>query len=183
MLRKILPWNGKVQRVAEDPALDIKVAEKRVLALTLRAGLIWNNTPFVHVWVNEQGIFCHHNSYSAGEQFFEFLCSIGVLLPERGAYRLAIRLDALPGYASFLINDGLEISRVIDALVCLGGEGWLKTTREPFEPNCYGDGADDAHFDTRQLMADLAVLGYAEKIDNFYQWTDRMEPHLKANLF
>lgn len=164
------------------PALEIKTTEKRVLALTLRAGLIWNNTPFVQVWVNDEGIFCHHNSYSAGEQFFEFLCSIGVLLPERQAYRLAIRLDALPGYASFLIDDGLEISRVIDALVCLGGEGWLKTTREPFEPNNYESSFND-HFDTRQLMADLVLLGYAEKMGNFYRWTDRMEPHLKANLF
>lgn len=174
----------KAPKLANDSArltVDPVAAEKRIVELTLRAGLLWNNGPLVDVWVTDKGIFCHHNSMSAGEHFFEFLLSVGVVVPEQGVYRLAVRLDALQGYASFLVDSGLHISRTIDALVCLGGEGWLKTTRDPFEPTYYGDDTDA--FDTRQLMADLACLGYAEKVGNSYRWSGLMEPHLKAHHY
>jgi hypothetical protein len=171
---------------------DILECERRVAYFVLRAGLFWNNGPIVQKWVDEEGIFYHHSCMSAGEDFFEFLCSVGVLINEVKRHRLVVRPDAIAGYAGYLINRGVNIEVFIDALVCVGGEaGWLETSRKPFKANFY-EGSDA--FDCRQLMIDLVKLGYAEKVDmaalghaetkeDFYKWSAKMIPILEANFF
>lgn len=119
---------------------------------------------------------------SAGEKLFEFLESVGVILEDgRRGYRLAIRLDAVNLYADYLVTKGLEIETVMDALVNVGGESWLETSREPFAAAFYENNDGTTSFDCRQLMIDLVSLGYASKIGEMYIWTPKMEPALKAN--
>ena len=157
--------------------------QKRVLTFLLKAGLFWNNNAIVQAWVEEDGIYYHHNSISAGEEFFEFLRSIGVLVPAgRKSHRLAIRQDAVAGFADFTIERGIDIALVIEALVCLGGyAGWLPTTRGSFDAKFYENSDGTTSFDTRSLMSDLLSLEYAERASGRYRWSSAMEPALKAN--
>jgi hypothetical protein len=158
------------------------VIHKRVTRFLLQAGLFWNNGPISDGHVCQDGLFYWHNSMSAGEQFYRFMESIGVLLRDgRRGFRLAIREDAVDLYADYLIEKGLEIETVIDALVCVGGESWLETTREPFPANFYDNQDGTASFDCRQLMLDLVSLEYAELEDGLYVWTSKMESVLKAH--
>lgn len=106
-----------------EPDFDLVIATKRVAAFVLQAGLFWNNRAAgVYGYIAENGLFYHHSCMSAGEDFFEFLESIGVLLQEKGGHRLAIRPDAILGYAAYLVDQGRSIDIFIDALVCIGGE-------------------------------------------------------------
>ncbi|PAX06294.1 hypothetical protein [Sphingomonas lenta] len=160
----------------EDKALN-----KRVLTFILRAGLFWNNQPYVESWVGEDGIFYHHGSLSAGEHFFQFLRSIGVLFDEGRRHRFVIRSDAISHYADFLIDSGFEIERAVDALVAVGGETWLCTSRESFQAKYYDEPEGSGPFDLRPLMRDLARLGYAHESNGQYRWSPTMEPILKAH--
>jgi len=157
--------------------------KKRVTRLVLQASLLWNNGGTgIGSFLAEDGIFFWHNSMSAGEKQFGFLESIGVLLHDgRRGYRLAIRLDAINLYADYLVTKGLEIETVIDALVNIGGESWLETTRKPFAAGFYEHDDGTTSFDCRQLMLDLVSLGYACKVGDMYAWTPKMVPILKAN--
>ena len=158
------------------------LAQKRVLAFTLKSGLLWNNQPYLEQFIGEDGLF-YSSLYSAGEHFITFLHSIGVLVRDGGRSRLALRPDAIIGYAIHLIETGLDFSKVIDALVCLSGESWLPTSREPFKPTYYPDQPNPQYFDTRLLFADLAFLGYVERVDERFRWTALIEPAMKAHHF
>jgi hypothetical protein len=81
------------------------------------------------------------------------------------------------------VNKGLAIDAVIDALVCVGGESWLPTSREPFAAKFYNNADGTTDFDCRQLMTDLTNLGYASKEGELYRWSPAMEPFLRANYF
>ncbi len=159
--------------------------KKRVTQFVLTASLFWNNTGIgVYSFVNEKGIFFWHGSMSAGEKLFKFFESVGVLLSDgRQGYRLAIRLDAVNLYAEYLVSSGLEVEAVMDALVNVGGDSWLETSREPFAAKFYENDDGTTSCDCRQLMVDLVSLGYASKVGDMYIWTPKMEPILKANYY
>ena len=94
-----------------------------------------------------------------------------------------IREDAVDLYADYLVENGLKIESVIDALVCVGGESWLETTRNPFPASYYENRDGTTSFDCRELMIDLVSLGYAKTKDDLFVWTSKIEPMLKANYY
>lgn len=168
-------WNNTENSVSNLNCDDQTVAQKGVLAFTLRAALFWNNGPHVHSFVQQDGIFYHHNSLSAGERLFAFLEAVGVFIVSgRRGHKLAIRADALEGYANHLIDRGVRFEEVIRALVLLGGDGWLPTSQGPFEPKFYDNNDGTFCFDIRPLLQNLVKLGYARVVGNQYEWTPKM---------
>ena len=161
-----------------------RIIEKRITSFLLKAGLFWNNGPIGYGHIHQDGLFYWHNAMSAGEKFYSFMQSIGVLLPDgRRGFRLVIREDAVDLYADYLVENGLKIESVIDALVCVGGESWLETTRNPFPASYYENRDGTTSFDCRELMIDLVSLGYAKTKDDLFVWTSKIEPMLKANYY
>lgn len=172
--------NTSTDKEVSDPLLF----EKRLTRFVLTAGLFWNNDRIIHSFVQPDGIFYWHGSTSDGEKFCGFLETIGVLLHDgRRGYRLAIRQDAIELYADYLVEKGLQIEAVIDAIFCVGAESWLETSLKPFPAKFYDNDDGTTSFDCRQLMLDLVSLGYAEKDKDLYNWTSKMEPIVKANYY
>jgi hypothetical protein len=170
--------------IDDEPELGLVIAKKRIAYFVLQAGLFWNNQVVgVYSYIAEDGLFYHHSSMSAGERFFRFLVSVGVLFPDKGGHRLAIRPDAIAGYSAYLVDQRRSIDSFIEALVCVGGESWLETDRTPFRAKFYLNSDGTTSYDCRQLMADMVLLGYARKDGEYYQWTASMEPFLAANYY
>ena len=159
---------------------DIVAAQVRLLSGVIKSALFWNLGYQCQIFHEEDGVFAHHGYASAGESFFEFMSEIGVFVPAgRRTCRVALRSDAIDGYAAHVVKSGYEFEKIIDAfaMLLLGGVAdILPHEREAFPAKFYDKGDGTTSFDTRAMLTELVELGYAGCADNLYTWTDKMGP-------
>jgi hypothetical protein len=159
------------------PSREQNNAARLLLAGVIRAFLFWN-TGSLHTFREEDGLFAYHQGVGAGERFCASMEEIGILVSAaRRGYRVTLRSDAIDAYASFLVDAGLDIEKIVRAFVVLMVDGVLTLFpegKEQFEAKFYDNGDGTASFDTRQMLIALVALGYAKEDSDKYVWTARM---------